>query len=68
MYETFLYITGPILLPISFAIKPRFMGMMTGIVMAMYFVIVNYFNEVSPPLGRVLIWRDRQDRTQWLTD
>ena len=49
-YETFLYITGPILLPIAFAIKPRFMGMMTGIVVAMYFLLVNYFNEVSSGL------------------
>ena len=49
-YETVLYITGPILLPIAYAIKPRFMGMMTGIVMAMYFVIVIYFNEVSSDL------------------
>jgi len=49
-YETFLYITGPVLLPIAFTIKPRFMAMMTGIVMAMYFIIVNYFNEVSSDL------------------
>ncbi|KAI1623000.1 hypothetical protein EDD37DRAFT_651188 [Exophiala viscosa] len=46
-YETFLYITGPVLLPIAFAIKPRFMGLMTGVVMAMYILIVNYFNEVT---------------------
>ncbi|KAK5036829.1 hypothetical protein LTR13_005209 [Exophiala sideris] len=47
LYETFLYVTGPVLLPIAFVIKPRFMGMMTGIVMAMYFIIVNLFNEIT---------------------
>ncbi|KIV77448.1 hypothetical protein PV11_09242 [Exophiala sideris] len=47
LYETILYVTGPVLLPIAFVIKPRFMGMMTGIVMAMYFIIVNIFNEIT---------------------
>ncbi len=46
-YETILYITGPILLSVAFAIEPAFMGMMTGVVMGMYFVIVNIFNEVG---------------------
>lgn len=46
-YETVLYITGPILLAVAFAVEPAFMGMMTGVVMGMYFVIVNIFNEVG---------------------
>jgi hypothetical protein len=44
--ETFLYVTCPVLLPIAFIIKPSFIGMMTGVVIAMYFVIVLFFNEV----------------------
>jgi len=46
-YETVLYITGPILLAVAFAVEPAFMGMMTGVVMGMYFLIVNIFNEVT---------------------
>ncbi|EXJ81403.1 hypothetical protein A1O3_07694 [Capronia epimyces CBS 606.96] len=41
-----LYLTTPFFLPIAWVVRPSFMGMMTGIVIGMYFMTVNIFNEV----------------------
>ncbi|KIW37703.1 uncharacterized protein PV06_10335 [Exophiala oligosperma] len=46
LYCTMLYVIGPILLVLAFMIEPEFTGIMTGIIMGMYFSIAMFFNEV----------------------
>lgn len=46
VYETLLYLVAPFMLPISFAVRPAFCGIMLGATNGLYFLNVVLFNLI----------------------
>ncbi|CAG9954001.1 unnamed protein product [Clonostachys rosea f. rosea IK726] len=51
-YETLLYLLAPFVLPIAALIRPQFLGILTGVTIAIYLVNVIIFNEIHLRLKR----------------